>query len=184
MLFRYCRKFETPDYKGKPLVDFLGQAYTNHFPRDYAAQLDVFVDACIEFDAHRLLRPILEEARENEYLKDNPKFATLMMEVFYDVFRDLPGAISHGNEFSRTNKKTSVEVKLLKFYLAKKAPQKARELHKKLKGTIDLGTWLRLDADILECECRYQDAIDVIESMPDIDVISTNDLPWNFLFWN
>ncbi len=167
MLFRYCRKFKTADYKGKPLAEYLQAAYTNHFPRDYAAHLDVFVDACIEFNTHRLLRPLLEEARENEYLKDDPQFATIMMNVFYDVFRDLSGGISHGREFLRHNKKTSVEVMLLKFYLRKNSPQKARELQKKLKGAIDASRWLRLEADILECEGRYQDAIDAIESMPD-----------------
>lgn len=167
MLLRYCRKFKTPDYKQKPLFEYLQQAYTSHFPRDYAAHLHVFVDACIEFDAHRFLRPLLEEARENEYLKDEPKFAIIMMDVYYDVFRDLPDAISHGHEFLSRNRKTSVEVKLLKFYLSKKTPQKARELHNKLKGAIDAGRWLRLDADILECEGRYQDAIDAIESIPD-----------------
>ena len=77
------------------------------------------------------------------------------------------GGISHGHEFLKRNKKTSVEVKLLKFYLMKNAPQKARDLHKKLKGAIDAGRWLRLEADILEFEGRYQDAIDAIESMPD-----------------
>ena len=167
ILLRYCRKFKSPEYKQKPLFEYLQEAYTNHFPRDYAAHLDVFVDACIEFNAHRLLRPLLEEARENEFLKDEPRFATIMMDVFYDVFRDLPGALSHGHEFLSRNRKTSVEIKLLKFYLSKNNHQKARELHNKLKGAIDAGRWLRLDADILECEGRFQDAIDAIESIPD-----------------
>ena len=167
ILFRYCRKFKTADYKAKPLFEYLQDAYTNHFPRDYAAHLDVFVDACIEFNAHRLLRPLLEEARQNEYLKDDPQFAATMMDVYYDVFRDLAGGISHGHEFLKRNKKTSVEVKVLKFYLRKNAPQKARELHKRLKGAIDTGRWLRIEAEILEYEGRYQDAIAAIESMPD-----------------
>lgn len=167
MLFRYCRKFKTTDYKGKPLFSYLQDAYTNHFPRDYAAHIKVFVDACIEFNAHRLLRPLLEEAKQNEYLKDDPEFAATMMDVHYDVFRDLAGGISHGQEFLKRNKNTSVEVKVLKFYLIKNAPHKARELHKKLKGAIDTGRWLRLEASILEYEGRYQDAIDAIESLPD-----------------
>ncbi|HAB18126.1 MAG TPA: SIR2 family protein [Verrucomicrobiota bacterium] len=167
MLFRYCRKFKTLHYKQRPLFEYLQQAYTNHFPRDYAAHLDVFVDACIEFDGHRFLRPILEEARENEHLKDEPQFASIMMDIFYDVFRDLPSAISHGQRFLSRGRNTLVEMKLLKFYLSKRAHQKARELHSKLKGAIDVGRWLRLDADILECEGRYQDAIDAIESIPD-----------------
>ena len=167
ILFRYCRKFKTTDYKGKSLFDYLQDAYSNHFPRDYAAHLEVFIDACIEFNAHRLLRPLLEEARQNEYLKDDPRFAATMMDVYYDVFRDLAGGISHGHEFLKRNRKTSVEVKVLQFYLRKNAPQKARELHKKLKGAIDTGRWLRLEAEILEYEGRYQDAIDAIESLPD-----------------
>jgi hypothetical protein len=166
MLLRYCRKFKTPQYKEKPLFEYLQQAYANHFPRDYAAHLDVLVDACIEFDMHRLLRPLLEEARENEYLKDEPQFATIMMDVFYDVFRDLPGAISHGHEFLSRNRKRSVEAKLLQFYLSRNSPQKARELHGKLRGAIDTARWLRLEADILEHEGRYQDAIDAIEIIP------------------
>ena len=92
MLFRYCRKFKTPDYKKKPLFEYLQQAYTHHFPRDYAAHFDIIVDACIEFNGHHLLRPILEEARENEYLRGDPQFAVTMMDVYYDVFHDLPGA--------------------------------------------------------------------------------------------
>jgi len=167
MLLRYCRKFKTSEYKQKPLFEYLQQAYTNHFPRDYAAHLETLVDACIEFDAPRLLRPLLEDARRNEYLKDEPEFAMIMMDVFYDVFRDLPGAILQGCEFLNRNRKSSVEVKLLKFYLHKNAPEKARELHNKLKGAINASRLLRIEADILECEGKYQDAIDAIESIPD-----------------
>ena len=167
ILLRYCRKFKTTDYKGKPLFDYLKDAYTNHFPRDYAAHLEVFVDACIEFDAHRYLRPILEEARQNEYLKDDPQFAATMMEVYYDVFRDLAGGICQGQEFLKRSKNTSVEIKVLNYFLRKNAPQKAREILQKLKGAIDAGRWLRLEASILEYEGRYQDAIDAIESQPD-----------------
>ncbi len=167
MLLRYCRKFKTFNYKGKSLFEYLNDAYKNHFPRDRAAHLDVFVDACIEFDMHRLLRPLLEEARDNEELKDDAQFAKIMMDVYYDVFRDLPGAISHGREFLNTNKKVSVEKKLLNFYLNDNAIQRARELHTKLKGALDYGDWLGLEASILEYEGRYQDAIDVIESIPD-----------------
>ena len=167
MLLRYCRKFKTFDYKGKSLFEYLSDAYKKHFPRDHAAHLDVLVDACIEFDKHGLLRPLLEEARDNEELKDDAQFAKIMMDVYYDVFRDLPGAISHGREFVKTNKNTSVEIKLLDFYLENKATQKAREVHTKLKGAIDHGRWLRIEAKILEYEQRYQDAIDAIESIPD-----------------
>lgn len=167
MLLRYCRKFKTSEYKQKPLFEYLQQAYTNHFPRDYATHLETLVDACIEFDAPRLLRPLLEEARKNEYLKDEPEFAMIMMDVFYDVFRDLPGAILQGREFLRYNRKAPVEVKLLKFYLNQKAPETARELLNKLKGAIDASRLLRIEADILECEGKYQDAIDAIESIPD-----------------
>ena len=90
-----------------------------------------------------------------------------MMNVHYDVFRDLSGAIAHGREFLRTHKKPSVEVQLIDLYLENDAPQKAREFHVNLKGAIDLGQWLRLEAKILEYEGKYQDAIDVIENMPD-----------------
>jgi NAD-dependent SIR2 family protein deacetylase len=167
MLFQFCRHFKTAEYKNKPIFEYLQRAYTNHFPRSYAEQLDVFVDACIEFNTHRLLRPLLQEAKENEHLKDDPKFAIIMMDVFYDVFRDLGGAIAYANDFLRKNRKTSVEVKLLGFYVQKNTPQKARELHSKLKGSIDAGHWLRMEADILEIEGRFQDAIDTIESIPD-----------------
>lgn len=167
MLFRYCRKFKTSDYKGKPLFEYLKHAYMHHFPRQYSAHLDVLVDACIELEGSHLLRPILEEARENENLKDDPQFAITMMEVYYDVFRDLPSSISHGREFLRTNKKTPVEMKLLHLYLENGDPQKAREIHAKLKGAIDIGTWLRVEAKIFEYEGRYQNGIDTIESIPD-----------------
>lgn len=167
ILFRYCRRFKVSDYKGKPLFEYLQQAYTNHFPRQYSAHLDVLVDACIEFDGNRLLRPILEEARDNEFLKDDPQFAMTMMDVHYDVFRDLPGAILVGREFLKANKKTLVEMKLVDFYLENGTPQKAREIHVGLKGAIDIGRWLRQEAKILEYEGRYQDAIDTIESIPD-----------------
>ena len=167
IMLRYCRKFKTSEYKQKPLFEYLQQAYTNHFPRDYATHLETLVDACIEFDAPRLLRPLLEEARNNEYLKNEPEFALIMMDVYYDVFRDLPGAISQGREFLSRNKKTSVEIKLLKFFLVQNSAEKAREIHNKLKGAIDASRWLKLEADILECEGKYQDAIDAIESIPD-----------------
>ncbi len=167
VILRYCRKFKTTDYQRKPLFEYLEEAYANHFPRDYASHLEVIVDACIEFNHHRLLRPILESARENEHLKDDPLFAATMMDVYYNVFRDLAGGISQGHEFLRRNKNTSVEVKVLKYYLRKNLPQKAREIHAKLKGAIDTGRWLRLEAEILEYEGRYQDAIDAIESLPD-----------------
>jgi NAD-dependent SIR2 family protein deacetylase len=167
MLFRYCRKFKASDYKGKPLFEYLQHAYAHHFPRQYSAHLDILVDACIEFEGNHLLRPILEEARENEFLKDDPQFAITMMDVYYDVFRDLPGAISHGREFLKANKKSPVEMKLVDLYLENGDPQKAREIHLKLKGAIAIGIWLREEAKILEYERRYQDAIDTIESIPD-----------------
>jgi hypothetical protein len=90
-----------------------------------------------------------------------------MMNVSYDVFRDLPAALSQGHEFLSRNRKTSVEVKLLELYLTKNSSAKARELHNKLKGAIDASRLLRLEADIFESEGRYQDAIDAIESIPD-----------------
>jgi hypothetical protein len=167
MLFRYCRKFKTTEYKGRQLFDYLLDAYGKHFPRAYAAHLDVLVDACIEFEAHGQLRPLLEQARTNEALIEDPQFARIMMDVYYDAFRDLSGAISYGRDFLKINRHKSVEVKLVHFYIANKAPEKARELHTKLRGAIDHASWLRLEAKILDVETRYQDAIDTIEAIPD-----------------
>jgi len=167
MLLRFCRKFKSSEYNGKPLFEYLESAYRNHFPRDYSSHLDVLVDSCIEFDMTKSLRPLFEEALENEDLKTDPEFASTLMNVFYDVFRDLPRAISCGEDFLRRNKKPSVEVQLINLYLENGQIDKAHDLHKKMKGAIELGRWLRVQADIFEYEARYQDAIDTIETLPD-----------------
>lgn len=167
ILYRYCLKNKTIDYNGKSLFEYLNEAYTRQFPRDHADHIEVFVDACIDFGEHRRLRPILEEARTTEDLKENPQFALLMMNVFYDVFRDLSGAISFGRGFLKNTKNVSVELKLLELLLANNDPKRARESHLRIKGAIDQSRWVRLEAHILEAEGRYQDAIDAIESISD-----------------
>ncbi len=56
------------------------------------------------------------------------------------------------SEFLKRHKKTSVEQRLLHFYLENGATDKAREIHSNLKGAIDLGQWLQLEAKIMEYE--------------------------------
>ena len=60
-----------------------------------------------------------------------------------------------------------MEIQLIDLYLESGQIEKARDLHLNLKGAIDHGQWLRLQAEILEYKGDYQDAIDVIESIPD-----------------
>jgi len=167
VLFRFCRKYKTTDYRGRQIFDYLREGYAHHFPRNYASHLGVFVDACIEFNGHHLLRPILEDAKAKPELKDDQQFASIMMNVHYDVFRDLSGAISIGREYLKANRKTGIETQLVDLYLANNNIPKAREFHAKLKGAIAQGRWLRLEAKIMEFEGRYQDAIDTIQSLPD-----------------
>jgi hypothetical protein len=167
LLLKYCRKFEVVEFDGKQLFDYLQEAWDRHFPRNYTAHLDVFIDACIEFQGPRFLRPVLEHAVQNDEINDDPEFVKLMMTVHYDVFRDLPGAIAYGRDYLRTHKKPSVETELVQFYTEAGEFTNARELHNTLRGAIDHILWMRLDSYILEHEGRFQDAIDVIESIPD-----------------
>ena len=167
ILFRYCEKFKVTEYKGKSLFTYFQEAYERHFPRDYPAQIDVFVDACVEFGNIAGLLKILEEVRFKEEIKDDAIFALTMMDVYQNVMRDVPGAIAYGREFLRKNTKVSVERNLINLHLANGSPDKARELHKKLRGAIGLSQWLEIDAEIMEFEGRFQDAIDTIESLPD-----------------
>lgn len=167
MLFRYCKKFKTVNYKGKPLFEYLNNAYVKHFPRDYSRHLRTMVNSCIEFDGHRYLRPVLEEARMKEELKDDPHFAMIIMEVYFDVFRDISGAIEFGRSYLRTHKKQSVEISLLNILLAEGNVVAAREIHSKLQGAIDIVESISIEAKIFENEERYQDAIDALESIPD-----------------
>jgi tetratricopeptide (TPR) repeat protein len=167
ILVRYCRKFKSLEFKNKPLFEYLQEAYQHHFPRDYPSHIDVLVDACIEFDGHRHLRPVLEHAIQNNEVKHDTGFAMTMIDVYDDVFRDVPGAISYGREFLRTHKSPEIEVMLLRLYLRNIRFDKARELLAGLKGAITHVRWLGLEAEILEHEGHYQDAIDVIEGIPD-----------------
>ena len=167
LLYRYCKKFKTVEYKSKPLFEYLNAAYTHHFPRDYANHMRTMVNSCIEFDGHRYLRPVLEEARNNEDLNDDPHFARIMMEVYFDVFRDLNGAIEYGRSYLKSHKNKSVEVSLLNILLAAEDVVGAREIHASLKGAIEISEYLSIEATILEHEGRYQDAIDALESIPD-----------------
>lgn len=167
MLLRYCRKFRTPEYKGRQLLEYLMAGYENHFPRDYASHLEIIVEACVEFNEQKLLRPVLERVREDEEVRDNPQYATTIMDVYYDVFRHLSQAIAFGHEFLRRKRKPAVELKLLELCIANGNPQKARELHTKLRGAIGCDTWLEYEAKILESETHYQDAIDTIQRIPD-----------------
>ncbi len=167
ILVHYCRKLKKLEFKEKQIFAYLQEAYEHHFPRNYPAHLSVFVEACTEFGGVPLLLKLLEEAREKDDVKDDPQFVMLMMGVYYDVMRDLSGAISCGRDSLRKNNKISVERRLLSLYLAKGSYDKAREMHNKLKGAIDDSQWLSIDAKILEYEEKYQNAIDIIEILPD-----------------
>ena len=82
------------------------------------------------------MRPLLEEAKQNDEIRDEPRFVKLMLNVYYDVFRDVSGAISYGREFLRTHKKTLIEVALLDLYLENESFGKARELHTESEGPL------------------------------------------------
>lgn len=167
ILVHYCRKLKKTEFRGKQIFTYLQEAYERHFPRNYPAHLSVFADACAEFGGVPVLIKLLEEAREKEDVKDDPQFIAVMMNVYYDVMRDLPGAIACGREFLRKNDRVSLERRLLNLYLAKGSYDKARELHDKLQGAIDNSQWLGIDAKIMEYEEKYQNAIDTIEILPD-----------------
>lgn len=167
MLLRHCRKYKEDKFDGKSLFDYFRDAYTNHFPRAYPDHLEVLVEGCIEFNSISLLQKLLEEASLKEEVKNDSDFVMLMMSVYYDVLRDLSGAISFGREYLKNNRDTSVERHLLNLYLEKGNFEKARELHTGLTGAISQGQWIRLESLIFEYECKYQNAIDVIEALPD-----------------
>ena len=167
ILFEYCRSLKTNAYKGKLLLAYLQEAYEHHFPRDYPAHLNVFADACVEFETIPVLQSLLEKARMLDDAKEDPQFVMMMIRVYYDIMRDLPGAITHSRDYLRKFRKVSVERRLLNLYLDNGAIDKAREMHTRLEGAIDQSQWLNLEANIMEHEGRYQDAIDKIEFLPD-----------------
>lgn len=167
ILLKYCRKYKSPEFRGKPVLEYLQAAYQNHFPRDYPAHLAVILDACIEFRAISVLQRYIEDVRSRVVIEESPRLVEFMMDVSYDVHRDLDSAISCGRSFLKKGKSTSVELHLLSLYLEKGLFAKAREIHSNLQGAVDICQWLRLNATILEYEGRFQDAADVIESIPD-----------------
>jgi tetratricopeptide (TPR) repeat protein len=56
---------------------------------------------------------------------------------------------------------------LFGFYLENSSFDKARAIHSGLRGAINIVDWLEKESELFEYEGRYQDAIDVIESIPD-----------------
>lgn len=167
ILFRYCQKYRTDRYKGKQIFDYLQEAYRKDFPRNDTAHLRVFVNACTEFDGHRYLRPLIEFLLEDGYVREEPQFAQILIDIHHDIFRDLLGAITYGESFLKSRKDTKVEITSLRKCLLNRAIGKARDYHRKLRGAVDTTSFMLLESDILEAEGRYQDAIDLIESVPD-----------------
>lgn len=167
-LVRYCRKFKRPEFDGRPLFEYLQEAYVRHFPRDYPSHAAVFVEACIEFGAIPALQKLIEDVVTKDNVMSDSEFIDTLITVYYDVCRDLPGAISVARNFLKTRKNVNIEQRLLELYIQKSgAGDKARQMHADLEGAIDHHQWLFLEAKLMEHEGRFQNAIDTVEALPD-----------------
>lgn len=167
ILVRYCKWAQKAEYDGRSLFDILSEGFMHHFPKAYEGHLEAIVDACVEFEQFGALRDALEKANGIDELKESEDYAVLLMRVYYDVFRNLGGAIKVGEKFLETKHSPVVESSLLKKFVAAGDTEKARKCLKRLDGAIGIVRHRELEADILEAAGRYQDAIDTINGIPD-----------------
>jgi len=167
LALRYCKQNKTKDVFGNDIFDLLGNAFKKHFPKKYSSHFEVYSDACVEFEEYGLLRELIDHCDSIKSLVNNEKYVSSKINLQLDVYRNIDECISIGEAFLKSEKSTKVEKCLLNLYLKKGRVTEANALLKKLKNSIDYNKYFNLEADILEVEERYQDAIDALKRVPD-----------------
>lgn len=167
VLFRYCKWKKTTDVQGDSLFRLLERAYDSHFPREIEEHLEVIVDACVEFNQFYLLKRTLSLAQENRELRSSVEFCKLLMRVTYEVFRDINTAISMGNKFLEKKRSLDIDKVLFSYYLDAGRPQEARDCLRRMRGLVSVVKAMEFEAQIAEYSGQPQDAIDIIQAIPD-----------------
>ncbi len=167
VLLKYCKYEQKIEWRELKLFESLQKAFQDHFPRNVVAHMSVFADACIEFDQFGLLRKFFEENSSEVQSDELEEFISLIMRISYDVFRDREQAVKYGEKYLETSRSPRIEQQLLWLHVHDGNLSKARTCLGNLENSINLSTRMNLEADILEREGNFQDAIDLLLSIPD-----------------
>ncbi|MGJ8698170.1 MAG: SIR2 family protein [Verrucomicrobiaceae bacterium] len=167
VLSTYCEDLGVDKHDNKSLFVYLLNSFQDHFPRQESSYLPIIVDACCDWKKFALLRDVLIQCASNDELQRDEDYITTLMDVYYDVYRNLDEAIIIGEKFLESNKGKRVELKLFDLHLADKNFEKSGTLLKGLEGAISLNKQIEMSAEILGEQGNYQDAIDLINSVPD-----------------
>ena len=163
----YCKNKDTNNYCDKNIFEYLLEAFEKHFPKNYVAHVNIIIDACKEFNQFKTLKLVLSECKNKEELIYDDDFSVILMDVYYTLFRDYQGAVDIGNEFLERKNSLEVKQKLLNIFLNENRFIEAREIYSEIKPQLSVVSQLEREVSILEREGKYQDAIDVINNIPD-----------------
>lgn len=169
LLVEICSILETRQFEGRDLFSYLDEGFKKHFPRRHAEYFPILTDACIEFDEFDRLRLYQQEYAALPDLDSDEDYVLTKMQLQQDFYRDHLGAISIGEEFTKSHQANIIEEQLFSLYIQCGEVGKAKKINERLKGYLSEDEYQLNLASILELEGKNQDAVDCLKDTPDKD---------------
>jgi len=169
LVFEYGKLNEDYFFKGKHILEYMENGFKFHFPKEHAEHFRVFADVCVELQDFGCLRKLIDSCEAIGDLSDNKIYINTQMNLVYDVCRDIEGAIRLGEGFLKKRKSRQIERKLFQLFLLKGDIKKAESLLNGLRGAISETEYMYGRSDLLQKASCFQDAIDILSSVPKRD---------------
>lgn len=157
----YFEYVKVDTYEGKNLSTWISDSYANHFPRNESGYLSLLYPLVIKLDNYPLLKQMIENCEKEKLNADNSRYVRVKMQLMYNVYRDIDGAIDLAEKFLKKRKSLMVERELFDLYLDKKSFDKAESVLLAIKHAITWENWMKQKARLYEAQGNYQDAIDI-----------------------
>lgn len=165
ILIDWCKEKKTNQYKSKLLVEYVLDAFKRHYPRKYSQHLRIIKNLCVEFNDYAALKEAIITCERAPGIGRDVSYVGVKMDLLVTVFRDVDAAIQLGEDFTQRRPAGGIETRLFYLYLSEDLIEKAELQISRLAGAVDLDDFLELKVKLLEHQGKYQDAIDILESV-------------------
>jgi hypothetical protein len=149
------------------LIHEMLDCYRKSYPKDKGYYFTVLTDACVEFNNPHYIVEIVKAISKSKSIFRDETYIAQIMQLQYDVFRDLSGAIEIGKRFLLANRSYQVEECLLNLLIAAKKGREAEASLERLQGTLDDEANRNFKSDIYASDGNFQMAIDELYLIAD-----------------
>lgn len=165
LLIDWCKDKKVDQYDSKPVVAYVLDAFKKHYPRRYSEHLRIIKDLCVEFNQYAALKEAIDTCERAPGIHRDVSYVGIKMDLLVEVFRDPEEAIRLGEDFTERRPATAIETRLFYLYLGEDLAGKASTQLDRLAGALDLDDLLELKIKLLEHQGKYQDAVDILDSI-------------------